>query len=183
MLNATIATHAVEKYHKQMSIDWSYGDWMANRQFVWRGSYLEKNETLLHLGLDLNVVPGTVVALDHDAKVLRIDDDTPDEHGWGNRVIVQLEHAPIVLVYAHLSPAIKCKVGDQLSAGSIIGEVGTPEENGGWFPHLHVQAIELEYYKELMRNDLRDLDGYGHAHRIMFLAVQFPDPMQYIRLT
>ncbi len=181
-LEAKHATLAVASYHSMMSLDWSYGDWMADRRFVWKGSYLEDEAKFLHLGIDLNVPPGTHVALDRDATVIRIDNDAPEKHGWGNRVIFALRDEPIVLIYAHLGPNIRCKVGEEILAGTVFGEIGSPKENGGWFPHLHVQAVVAWHYEELLKNDLRDLDGYGNAESVHMLSATFPDPMRYIRI-
>jgi threonine dehydratase len=33
----------------------------------------------------------------------------------------------------------RLKAGDRLEAGALVGEMGTPAENGGWAPHLHFQ--------------------------------------------
>lgn len=118
----------------------------------------------------------------HDCVVLRVDSDHPELHGWGTRVIVDVPGKPVVLIFAHLDPDIQIKVDDRLRAGSIFAKVGQPSHNGGWFSHLHLQASSKKHYRELLRDDLRDFDGYGHKRDLELLKQQFPNPMEYVSL-
>lgn len=47
-------------------------------------------------------------------------------------------------LYGHLSLAsiTNLREGETISRGDVIGEFGTPTENGNWPPHLHFQIIE-----------------------------------------
>ena len=58
-------------------------------------------------------------------------------------------------LYGHLMNVTK-KVGDDISAGEILGEIGTPELNGGWFPHLHLQVMD----KKELNVPIQVVDGY-----------------------
>jgi murein DD-endopeptidase MepM/ murein hydrolase activator NlpD len=88
----------VHDVHVKYSIDFSYGGWMEDRSFLWHGSYLDASQSYIHLGIDLNVSAGTPVALDFDAVVVRVDDDFPEEGGWGPRVIVKYSKAGVYVV-------------------------------------------------------------------------------------
>ena len=182
LLDPNICSEMIRAAHQNMETDFSHGGWLEPRHVLWRGSYLDEKETHIHLGIDINVPKGTPVAVNLDATVLRIDCDTPEEHGWGTRVIVQPHHAPVVLIYAHLSPAVRVQIGETIRANTIIGDVGAPENNGGWFPHLHVQAVTTPHYKELLKDDLRNLDGYGALNEQADLSTLFPDPSPWIQI-
>jgi murein DD-endopeptidase MepM/ murein hydrolase activator NlpD len=181
--DADVSTKMVDDLHKKYSVDFSYGGWMEDRSFLWKGTYLEPLNTYIHLGVDINAPADTEIAADFDCDVVKIDDDYPEEGGWGPRVIVKHAQKPVYLIYAHLDRNILCKVGDKLASGQIFASIGKPPYNGNWFPHVHVQVIREEYYKELAEKDLwDDLDGYGSVKEIEELAYRFPDPLQYISL-
>lgn len=178
----------VEATHKKYNLDFSYGGWMEDRSVLWKDSYLEEKQAFIHLGIDLNVPPGTEVAVDFDAVVEKIDSDYPEEGGWGTRVIFKHATEPVYIIYAHLDPELSIKEDDEVHAGQIFAKVGKAPYNGGWFPHLHVQVVEVKYFEELkgraMENEhaWSELDGYGKANEIEVLARRFFDPMRYVRV-
>lgn len=183
LLNPELCQDMVSAVHKKYDVDFSYGGWMEDRSFLWKGSYLEDSNAFIHLGVDLNVPAGTLVAIDFDAEVVRIDDDYPEEGGWGPRVIVRHESEPVYIVYAHLDRGILCKLGDKLKSGAAIAKVGAPPLNGNWFPHLHVQIVEADYFELLqLRNTLWELDGYGNQTEMAVFKERFRDPIQFVRL-
>lgn len=171
----------IQEAHEDLKAHISYGGWMEDRSTLWRGSYLDKDELYLHLGIDVNVPAYTRVEADWPCEVLRIDCDTPEEHGWGTRVIVRPFDTDVVLLYAHLAPNPEVSVGEHISL-TTLGMVGGPEDNGGWYTHVHVQAIRADYYEELLRDDLRALDGYGKVSDKDRLEKLFPDPTPWIKI-
>ncbi len=181
LLDPVICQTMVNDVHNKYGLDYSYGGWMEDRSFLWRGSYLESRQIFIHLGIDCNVPAGTLIACPERCDVLKIDSDYPEQGGWGNRVIVQLLTKPICLIFAHLSNAITCKVGDTLKAREVFGTVGSPPFNGNWFAHLHMQCITLKYFRELSKKNIwKELDGYGGRNKIPFNANLFPDPTEFI---
>jgi len=183
LLDPEISTEMVNDTHKKYALDYSYGGWMENRSTLCGGTYLEKTGGFIHLGVDINVPAGTEVATDFNASVVKIDDDYPEENGWGPRVILKHSALPIYMIYAHLDREIKCRVGDALEKGNIFARVGKAPYNGGWFPHCHVQSISYKYYDELEKNNKWDcLDGYGSSDEITLNAERFRDPMEFILL-
>ena len=170
------------EYHEASGIAYSYGGYLEKRSTLWEGvKYLRDNKTFLHLGVDFNVQAGTPVAINHKGVVELIDTDFPEKFGWGTRVIVKLTTHPLYVIYVHLDPQVSCRVGQVLMPNSYIGRVGVPPQNGGWFPHLHVQLVTTHawrYYK----NKLKILDGYGKEEELIALSKMFPDPLPYLRV-
>lgn len=179
LLDPFVCEKFVEECHRRHNTDFSYGGYLENRSTLWRGSYLDDDEKYVHLGIDFSVPAGTGVAATRPSTIIRIDNDHPEPYGWGNRVIVDDESGDCVLIFAHLDRPETLRVGDSLNAGEIFAKVGHPLVNGGWFPHLHVQAVKREHYQLLLENDLRDLDGYGRGGDIENLRRNFPDPILY----
>jgi hypothetical protein len=183
LLDPEISQEMVMDTHKKYALDYSCGGWMEDRNILCGGTYLEKTSMFVHLGVDINVPAGTEVATDFIASVVKIDDDYPEENGWGPRVILKHSAMSIYMIYAHLDRKIKCKVGDVLGKGKVFARVGKAPYNGGWFQHCHVQSISFKYYDELEKyNAWKCLDGYGSSDEITLNAERFRDPMEFISL-
>lgn len=179
--DSAICQEMVNYAKKKYDLDFSYGGWIEDRSFLWCGSYLDKKKIYTHLGIDISASAGTEVAATFDAKVVKVDDDYPEEGGWGTRVILKHRSEPLYFIYAHLDRDIQCKAGDLIAKGKIFAKIGKPPYNGNWFEHLHLQAITEEYYKEIERKNLWDeLDGYGLESESEINAKRFPDPTKFI---
>ncbi len=166
----------VQANHTIRNLDWSWGGYFENRSTLWAGSYLSKTGKWLHLGVDCNVRAGTPVNVPRQARVVHIDNDYPELHGWGLRVVMKDEPSGLYIIYAHLLPQSSLKVGQVLHEGQIFAVVGAPENNGGWYPHLHIQAMTPSAWQHY-RSNLSDLDGYGHPSQEQALRKQFPNPV------
>jgi murein DD-endopeptidase MepM/ murein hydrolase activator NlpD len=177
-----ICTEMVEDLHKELGVDFSYGGYMEDRSFVWRGSYLEEPSTFIHLGVDLNAPRGTSIAIDFDAEAILVDDDYPEIGGWGTRVVVKHKMKDVYLIYAHLDRKIAVKTGDSLSKSQVFAAIGHTPYNGNWFPHVHVQILTKTAYDKAMEDDFLELDGYGSSKDMDLLKKEFPDPMGFIEV-
>jgi murein DD-endopeptidase MepM/ murein hydrolase activator NlpD len=181
-LDPVVCDGFVLEVSRKFNADFNYGGYLENRGFLWRTSYLDTTGSYLHLGVDFNVPKGTQVAALFPGKVVRIDDDYDLEGGWGPRVIIQPD--PMfgkvlpVCIFAHLF-APQVNVGDRVNEGTVIATIGGAPYNGNWFPHLHVQCVEIATFKKLMEEDLRTLDGYGHERDRQQLLQKYPDPLQF----
>jgi murein DD-endopeptidase MepM/ murein hydrolase activator NlpD len=183
LTDPVISQEMIDYVHSKYSIDYSYGGWMEDRSFLWKGTYLEGEAKPIHLGVDINVPAGSEIAADFNGSIVRIDDDFPEEGGWGPRIIVKHDVEPIYMIYAHLDREINHKVGDILKTGDVFAKVGKPPYNGNWFAHVHVQVITEEYYNILeSSNRWRDLDGYGSVQDISSNAKNHRDPLAYIKI-
>jgi 4-aminobutyrate aminotransferase-like enzyme/Ser/Thr protein kinase RdoA (MazF antagonist) len=109
----------------------------------------------IHLGIDLQVAPGSAVHAPLDGVV----------HALANNPI-PLDYGPVVILrhsfpgdrgeaqefftlYGHLTTQTLAglRVGQKIARAEKFAEVGATHENGGWAPHLHFQIITdlLEY--------------------------------------
>jgi 4-aminobutyrate aminotransferase-like enzyme/Ser/Thr protein kinase RdoA (MazF antagonist) len=99
----------------------------------------------VHLGIDLFVSPGTPVRAPLAARVHAIADNAaPLDYG----PVVILEHRtsdgePFYTLYGHLGrdAVARLRPGQQIDAGEPFAEIGTPDVNGGWTPHVHFQLM------------------------------------------
>lgn len=163
-------------------VDFMYGGYQENRSRILKGTYLDLTGGYVHQGIDYYVPAGTPVAIDHPGHVIGIDNDHPEEGGWGVRVMVKLSGVPYVLIFAHLGGRVHCRPGSDLKAGDLIGEVGAYPNNGGWpAEHLHLQRLSAFGYQRF-KDDPLSVDGYGHPKDMMLLERLYPDPEPYFAL-
>lgn len=106
----------------------------------------------VHLGVDFWLPAQTAVHSLFEAKVVMALNRKGDKE-YGGFVVLQhdMEGGCFYTLYGHLDPgSIQAhKVGDALQKGSLIGKLGTAENNGHWAPHLHFQIIiDLLEYKD-----------------------------------
>jgi len=100
----------------------------------------------VHLGIDVGASPGTAIHVPFEGKVHSFrDNNAPGDYG----PTVVLEHdatdgrPAFWTLYGHLSRTSleRLTVGKVLRTGEIIGWLGEVTENGGWWPHVHVQVV------------------------------------------
>jgi murein DD-endopeptidase MepM/ murein hydrolase activator NlpD len=98
----------------------------------------------IHLGIDLWIDAGTKVLAPFDAELHSFQNN--DNHGdYGGTIILshKINGQTFHTLYGHLSlNSLDGKVeGMKIRAGEAFAELGAPQENGGWPPHLHFQVI------------------------------------------
>ena len=100
----------------------------------------------VHLGLDYwTRSAGETVFSPLDGTVACHGID-PTAGGYGGTLILQHDPQPglrFYTLYGHLDYASvkNLGAGARVKAGQAIGQLGTPEQNGGWPPHLHLQVM------------------------------------------
>jgi len=125
----------VNSLHKKLGVDYSFGGYLEDRSVLWQNHYMDNH---IHLGVDFNVPVNTVVFSPVAGEVVATWCDPDTNGGWGSRIIIQREN--VLFVLAHLASVV-VPLGTDVDEGDMIGMVGIPEVNGGWFPHLHVQCV------------------------------------------
>ena len=176
-LDADLTDRALSRLHRRWGVAYSLGGYLEDRRDLWRGSYL-KPTSAVHLAIDVNVRAGTDVAVKYPCRVEKIVHDPEQDGGWGTVVMFRLEKAVGKIshfLYAHLAKdSVRVREGAAISPGQVAATIGRCHENGGWYEHLHVQALTPEAW-DLFRGDLSKFDGYaarpaGDEHPY------FPDP-------
>lgn len=144
----------------------TYGGFLENRaSFI--GFLENEKKCMIHLGIDINnIKPGTEIKVPCDVEVFHVMKDNTKINGWGGRVIMKMSqpwNGAQYLLYGHLSLNNLPEEGQFLKNGDVIGYLGDTHENGGWFPHLHVQCV-TEYFYNLFQDEIDKLDGYWFEH-------------------
>lgn len=184
MLDPRLTHCFLAALHRSHGAGYSFGGYLEDREALWRGSYMDPGKAV-HLGIDVNAPAGTGVAPVHTSTVAKIIHDPDQDGGWGSVIIFELEK-PIGdishFIYAHLSgDDIRVRVGDVIAPGQVAASLGRPHENGGWYEHLHVQAMTPQAWEMIRdRDDMAAFDGYdslpeGREHHLS------PDPAPLLR--
>jgi 4-aminobutyrate aminotransferase-like enzyme/Ser/Thr protein kinase RdoA (MazF antagonist) len=97
----------------------------------------------IHLGCDLfqpagarihAPLPGTVVHSTYNPLPLDYGGVAIVEHATDDGV-------PFFTLYGHMDPESLAPPGTRLEPGDVVGELGAPDVNGGWPPHVHFQLL------------------------------------------
>jgi len=98
-----------------------------------------------HLGVDVSLAAGTAVYAPVGGTVWQAG-YAADPLDYGGYIILQ--HSiptgeQFYSLYGHLAPESlsHLKKDNKVRAGDLIGEVGVYSENGGWWPHVHLQLM------------------------------------------
>jgi hypothetical protein len=161
LMDADYCDAWVKKIANDVGADFTWGGHFEDRKHLWTGYYKEAQK-VTHLGIDYNVPSGTPVAAPRGCTVVHSWADTSIHNGWGGRLILKLDIAWLgapYLVLGHLAHQGLPVEGARFEKDEIMTVTGKPHENGGWFPHLHVQCVNESYYQAHL-NDLKLLDGY-----------------------
>ncbi len=97
-----------------------------------------------HNGTDIGAPQGTTIVAAADGTVI-----LAEMYGtYGNTVMI--DHSGVVTLYAHIrNGGIKVKVGEKVTRGQKIAEIGTTGRSTG--PHLHFSVIENGKYIDPMK--------------------------------
>ena len=124
-----------------------YGGYLEKRGIYTAGQYVKKPGSArnIHIGVDVWWDPGTPVFAPYTGKVHSFAyNDKPLDYGG----TIILEHRENDLLfytlYGHLSKdsLSRIKTGMTIERGQQFCRLGDREENGGWYPHLHLQLIK-----------------------------------------
>jgi hypothetical protein len=177
LLDPQEAQEMIDWVHRAQGVAWSYGSYLEDRSEFLKESYLDETGGYIHLGVDVNVAPGTVVAAPFDALVEDVFDDGDTPQGWGPRLILRPFDVRIpYLILGHLTSLSGYRAGDKVRAGDELAHVAPAPYNGYWFPHLHVQLLSRVAAKAHQTDRYESLDGYGHRRDLPLLVQSYPDP-------
>jgi hypothetical protein len=163
--------------HQREKVEWSFGGWMENRSYMWKGSYLDEGKKYIHLGIDFNLPAHTWVTIPFDGEILHVDTKNEADLDWGTRIFTQPYNSDKVFIFAHLDPQVNVQRGQFLPARALMARLGSSDVNGHVFPHLHLQVMTRAAYDYHQGSDFAELDGYGFEKDKEDLMKQFPDPL------
>ena len=137
-----------------------------------------------HIGLDLGGPAGTPVHAFADGWIHAVGIEE-DAGGYGPTIVTRhdldlpggLDHPwsgsprTIWVLHGHLSSndMAQWSAGDTVSMGQVLGHLGSPEENGGWSPHVHVQLA-------LEPSDGIQMEGVVAPENVDEALLRHPDP-------
>lgn len=146
----------------------------------------EDKRRCIHIGIDIGAPVETPI-YSHDDGVLWSQGILPEPGDYGHSMILKYvwgHQDPMIcgdqlinqgevywVLYGHLSAASLTlhREGEFIHRGGQIGWLGSPEENGGWTPHLHIQLSRLEPRGW-------DMPGVVSQETLVDALKQYPDP-------
>jgi murein DD-endopeptidase MepM/ murein hydrolase activator NlpD len=136
-------------------------------------------ERNIHIGLDLWINESASVHAALEGKIHSFQNNTA-LGDYGPTIIVQHQFGGHVFhtLYGHLSEEslIGKQIGDAVSKGEQIGNLGLPPINGDYAPHLHFQII-ID-----MENKLGDYPGVCSSKMLDFYSKNCPDPKVLLKI-
>lgn len=148
-----------------------YGGYLENREIY---SHLPNfNNRTYHLGVDIWAPSGTRIFAPWGGTIHSMGYHT-ETGDYGATLILQhqLDGLVFYTLYGHLSKGDLGVSGENeyISFGDPFAEIGRPEENGNWPPHLHFQII---IDMELRQGDF---PGVCSKAELPFYRNNCPDP-------
>lgn len=150
--------------------------WIGRYDEDRRGGYpqaLFGGARTLHVGIDVGGPAGTPVHAFANGTVEHVGiNDAPGDYGGVLVTRHGVDGTTRWVLWGHLAHASAraWRAGDRFDAGAVLAHLGTPDENGGWPPHLHIQvAVE--------RPVTHDLPGVVDPAERLDTLTRFPDPL------
>jgi 4-aminobutyrate aminotransferase-like enzyme/Ser/Thr protein kinase RdoA (MazF antagonist) len=173
-----------EDHCRERGVDLGIGPWGEART-VYSGEMfvsklIDNMRRTRHLGLDLFMAASTRVYTPVAATVVSVEIEK-EPLGYG--CLIALRHEPagcpaFITLWGHLAHEAldRLNPGDHLDAGALVGEMGVPDENGGWAPHLHLQ---ISTDTSLSATEIL---GVGEERYLDVWAELFPDARTFAGL-
>ena len=137
-------------------------------------------ERNIHIGLDLWINESASVHSALDGKIHSLQNNTA-LGDYGPTIIIQnqLDGHVFQTLYGHLSEEslIGKQIGDAVSMGEQIGNLGLPPINGDYAPHLHFQII-ID-----MENNFGDYPGVCSQRTLDHYNTNCPDPNVLLKIS
>ncbi len=167
----------IQRQIKDQGGKYGIGGYLEDRNKLYsRGEGFETKEgevRRIHLGIDLWAPEGTPVYSPLDARVHSLANNSSFGN-YGGTLILEARNTkiPIYFLFGHLRANIihDWRPGDFISKGQKLSELGGPEENVGWPPHLHFQCIHKLHGKT------GDYPGVCTLSAQPFYKTNCPDP-------
>ena len=136
-------------------------------------------ERNIHIGLDLWINESASVHAALDGKIHSFQNNTA-LGDYGPTIIIEhiIENQTFHTLYGHLSEEslIGKQIGDPVTKGEQIGNLGLPPINGDYAPHLHFQII-ID-----MENKFGDYPGVCSSRTLNHYSTNCPDPNVFLKI-
>ncbi|MEO0574070.1 MAG: aminotransferase class III-fold pyridoxal phosphate-dependent enzyme [Pseudomonadota bacterium] len=147
--------------------------------FYWAGKHLASDRRSVHIAIDVFLPAGTLVHAPLDA-IVHSADVCDAAYDYGGLVVLRHETDagdPFFSLYGHLTHASAAALteGQEIAAGEAFASLGTPDENGGWPPHIHLQL-------GITDRPGPDWPGVVDPDEWPFMQRVFPDPARLLGL-
>lgn len=133
----------------------------------------EDERRCIHLGIDLGGPIGTPVFAPCKGEIFKRGyNPVKGDYGYCliTRHMLGQPQRQVFFLFGHLGEdCMKNVEGDAFEAGALLGHLGSPEENGGWPPHLHFQV-------SFRVPTTHDLPGVCSEKDREACLKEFPDP-------
>lgn len=171
---------AVEQYNnalmKSTHTKWALGWYLEDRSYILTDTHIKKEGRIYHLGVDIIFHAGTMLYSPLAWIVYeRWYEEGDGNYGW--YIIIEyptIWNNSFFVLYGHLSyQSISQKI--KIGLGEWFACLGTKEENGNWFEHLHMQVFtgkDIEKWKSKWYCSLNDMKS---------IKYYCPDPSFLIR--
>ncbi len=151
------------------------GRYNENRADMYTSDLFSPNQESarhIHVGIDIGAPAGTEVYAFDDGQIFMTGiNSAPGD--YGGTLITQhiFQGRTLWSLYGHLAHRSleRCRPGDLICKGDVLGWMGDEKENGGWNPHLHFQ---LSWKKPMVC----DLPGVVSEKDRAQALLDFPDP-------
>ncbi len=140
------------------------------------GNTEERN---IHIGLDLWINEAASIHTALEGRIHSFQNNTA-LGDYGPTIIIEhtIQNQTFHTLYGHLSEEslIGKQIGDPVTKGQQIGNLGLPPINGDYAPHLHFQII-ID-----MENKFGDYPGVCSSKMLDFYSVNCPDPNVLLKI-
>jgi murein DD-endopeptidase MepM/ murein hydrolase activator NlpD len=180
--------HAIEVFSERTKSIIQYGDYLSDRKKLWMSvPYVRKlirksprTTAAIHIGVDISATAGSTIYSPLTGTVIYSRHDKFQKGGWGGFVVIEHKDSPYVFIFGHLSARGLPRKGTRIKKRSPIAKLGKEDENGGWWPHLHLQAV----LKEVWQKEYDHIDGYLFVEKtqkkLREIKLLFPEPLSTI---
>ena len=160
----------------------AFGGYIETRNLYQRSTVFKNtnsDERNIHIGLDLWINESAPIHAALDGTIHSFQNNTA-LGDYGPTIIIEhtIQNQTFHTLYGHLSEEslIGKQIGDPVTKGQQIGNLGLPPINGDYAPHLHFQII-ID-----MENKFGDYPGVCSSKMLDFYSVNCPDPNVLLKI-
>jgi murein DD-endopeptidase MepM/ murein hydrolase activator NlpD len=172
--------HHVAEVFQKTGAQVLYGGYLEKRNLYSAFDHFEKSNLPvrnIHLGVDFWAPAGTTVFCPLPGKVHSfVNRNFPGDYG----PVIIMEHilrdSKVYTLFGHLSVESLQGLypGKEFDVGETIATLGAPNENGGYYPHLHFQVIRD------LGKWIGDYPGVASEEELDFYKQNCPDPLGFL---